>query len=283
MRKMVRKAPLLAGGLIALILIIALLAWSTAAADATVSVTITPTTVGDITTYAISITNNLGYDITSLTIKGYMPASGSLVSYTPGGTFDGLAVTWINTGIIKDGGKLVGFDYGVKNASGVARAVVSWGSAKGPGSASAEAAAVRPAPAPTPEPPRRGCLACHTVRDPATGKYTLAYEAFERAKAAGLTHPTTAPDGTKLDPKQAQSVAVCLTCHKGSSTAPLPLRSIVHPAHMFSKTFVEHYKGNCFSCHDVDGEGEYLILGKKVDVNEKGVPKVFPIPGTIKP
>jgi len=139
--------------------------------------------------------------------------------------------------------------------------------------------------------PRRGCPACHTLIDPETGKYTLAYEAHERAEARGHEHPEVAPDGTPIGPKDNPNVKTCLLCHAPGTgeregrgvMAPLMLRDIVHPAHMGSQIFKIHYGGNCFSCHDVDGEGEFLLLTEKVDVNEKGVPNPenIPIPGAI--
>ncbi|MHB1376133.1 MAG: hypothetical protein ACYCXB_01750 [Candidatus Humimicrobiaceae bacterium] len=85
------------------------------------------------------------------------------------------------------------------------------------------------------------------------------------------------------------NVETCLLCHapgtganasKGNA-APLSLRDIVHPAHMSSQIFKEHYGGNCFTCHNVNGVGEWELLNEKVDVNDKGVPNPdkLPIPG----
>lgn len=50
---------------------------------------------------------------------------------------------------------------------------------------------------------------------------------------------------------------------------------------MGSQYFKLHYGGSCFTCHNVNGEGEWELLTEKVDVNEKGVPNpdVLPIPG----
>ncbi len=142
------------------------------------------------------------------------------------------------------------------------------------------------APAPAAEAPRRGCLACH-VKVSADGRYTLAFEAKVRAAAAGAVHPTTSPSGVSLQPTDQTGIAPCLECHapgqgaregKGN-IAPISLRDIVHPAHMFSETFKEHYGGNCFTCHNVNGQGGWDVLQDKVDVNEKGVPRTLPIPG----
>ncbi len=159
--------------------------------------------------------------------------------------------------------------------------------------ASLEAAGALAASIPFPalEQQSRGCPACHVLADPATGKYTLAYEAHERVEARGREHPSVAPDGTSLAVTEEVNVQTCLQCHAPGTgdragmgvVAPLALRDIVHPAHMGSQYFKLHYGGNCFTCHNVNGEGEFEILTEKVDVNEKGVPNPdkLPIPGSI--
>lgn len=138
---------------------------------------------------------------------------------------------------------------------------------------------------------RRGCPACHVLVDEETGQYTLPYEAHERAEARGEEHPETAPDGTSLAATEDVNVTTCLQCHAAGTgdragkgvIAPLSLRDIVHPAHMYSQWFKLHYGGNCFTCHNVDGEGNWELLTEKVEVNEKGVPDPdsLPIPGAI--
>lgn len=139
--------------------------------------------------------------------------------------------------------------------------------------------------------PKRGCPACHTLVDAKTGKYTLSYEAHERVEARKRAHPDVAPDGTPIKSTDNPNVKTCLLCHapgtgaredKGK-IAPLMLRDIVHPAHMGSQYFKIYYGGSCFTCHDVDGEGKFLLLTEKVDTNEKGVPnpEKIPIPGAI--
>jgi hypothetical protein len=138
---------------------------------------------------------------------------------------------------------------------------------------------------------RRGCPACHVLIDGETGKYTLPYEAHERAEARGGEHPEIAPDGTSLEATEEVNVTVCLQCHgagtgerEGKGTvAPLSLRDIVHPAHMYSQWFKLHYGGNCFTCHNVNSEGEWDLLTEKVEVNEKGIPDPdnLPIPGAV--
>lgn len=135
---------------------------------------------------------------------------------------------------------------------------------------------------------RRGCPSCHV------GNYTLQAEAHERAEARGQEHPDIAPDGTSLavdaDPV---NVSTCLSCHAPGTgdregkglMAPLSLRDIVHPAHLGSQTFKVHYGGNCFTCHNVNGEGTFELLSQAVDSNEKGVPNPdkLPIPGALQP
>ncbi len=137
----------------------------------------------------------------------------------------------------------------------------------------------------------RGCPACHVLADENTGAYTLAYEAHERAEVRGKEHPNVAMDGTSLAPTEQVSVTTCLQCHapgEGSregmgTVAPLALRDIVHPAHMTSQYFTLHYGGNCFSCHNVNGDGEWEVLSEAVEVNDKGVPNPdkLPIPGAV--
>ncbi|WP_366923482.1 hypothetical protein MFMK1_000375 [Metallumcola ferriviriculae] len=130
------------------------------------------------------------------------------------------------------------------------------------------------------EPPRRGCAACHVKT--ADNDYSLTAEAKSRAEG----HPTKAPDGTTMD--ENTTVETCLECHapgnngRGKS-APLALRTIVHPAHLYSEHFVANYSGNCFTCHEVDNQGVFNLLSQKVETNEKGVPKTVPIPGMIAP
>jgi hypothetical protein len=120
--------------------------------------------------------------------------------------------------------------------------------------------------------PSRGCAACHGLVDAETGRYTLAYEAHERAGARGLHHPEVAPDGTLMAPTDEVPLATCLECHAAGEQPVLSMRDIVHPAHAFSETFVGEFRGNCFSCHTVSPEGSFDVISGSLDVNEKGVP-----------
>ena len=125
----------------------------------------------------------------------------------------------------------------------------------------------------------RGCPSCHVLVDPETGQYTLSYEAHERAEArrGTDTHPNIAPDGTDISPTSMAGLETCLLCHASNPEtdrgviAPLSLRDIVHPAHMGSQVFKVHYGGNCFTCHNVNGAGEFEVLGEALVTNDKGV------------
>ena len=113
----------------------------------------------------------------------------------------------------------------------------------------------------------RGCGigegACHELRDPETGKYTLSYEA--QAGTDG-SHPTIAPDGTSMEVAEEVGPRTCLLCHASDpntgrgNAAPESLRDIVHPIHANSGIFKGNYRGGCFSCHNVDAEGEFVLF-----------------------
>jgi S-layer homology domain len=123
-------------------------------------------------------------------------------------------------------------------------------------------------------PANRGCPDCHA------GQFTLKNEAVNNGGAA--VH-SALPDSA--------DVITCLTCHAPGSgaqagkgvAAPISLRDIVHPVHMGSKIFTTEFVGNCFSCHNISGNGTYQILSQAVDTNAKGVPNTLPIPGAINP
>ncbi len=128
--------------------------------------------------------------------------------------------------------------------------------------------------------PLRGCPSCHVLVDPNSGRYTLSYEAHERTEArrGEDTHPNIAPDGTDITVTSEAGLETCLLCHASDPEtergliAPLSLRDIVHPAHMISQVFKIYYGGNCFTCHNVNADGEFEVLGYVLEVNEKGVP-----------
>jgi len=143
---------------------------------------------------------------------------------------------------------------------------------------------------PAPENPRRGCLACHVKLPPGAappglpdGAFTLAWEAANAAP----NHPRVSPSGVSLQPTDQTGPGPCLECHRPSGGgandagvgAPINLRNIAHPAMMFSETFINEFRGNCFSCHNIDGNGHFLVLGEAVEVDEHGIPQKLPIPG----
>lgn len=250
---------------------------------------------GGSTDYSITLVNGSSAPISNIYVTGSIPNSTQFASAkaTPAGaTFKAVengAAAWI-VGTIPAGGKMGPFTYVVnvtEPPTGAAHAWVHWTS---PSDGTAQSTDVTWQAAIDAGGPRRGCLACHVA------PYTLGREAEERAKADyGVDHPSIAPDGTPIGPKVLSSVSTCLECHKPSDSdpnrgvgAPITLRDIVHPAHMFSQTFLQHYGGNCFTCHDVTGDGTFQILGDKVTTNEKGVPRTLQqgqgsIPGWIAP
>jgi thiosulfate dehydrogenase len=129
--------------------------------------------------------------------------------------------------------------------------------------------------------PVRGCTSCHVLVDPETGAFTLSYEAHERSEVrhGEDEHPDVAPDGTDITATSSAGLDTCLLCHASDPVtdrgiiAPLSLRDIVHPAHMSSQIFKLHYGGNCFTCHNVDGQGNFDVLGEAFPINDKGVPE----------
>ncbi len=129
--------------------------------------------------------------------------------------------------------------------------------------------------------PKRGCTSCHVLVDPESGRYTLSYEAHERSEVrhGEDMHPDVAPDGTDISATSSAGLDTCLLCHASDPVtdrgvnAPLALRDIVHPAHMTSQVFKVHYGGNCFTCHNVDGQGNFDVLGEAIELNDKGVPE----------
>ncbi len=271
------------------------------AAGVSVSMTGAIESGGSAISYSITVTNNSGADINDVYITGSIPegAKFSAASATPAGAsfkaVENGAAAWVS-GSIPAGGKQGPFTYKVsvtEAPAGPAHAWIHWTS---PSEGVATSSDVTWDAAVGAGAPRRGCLACHTVVDKTKGNYSLAFEAEERAKVDyGADHPSMAPDGTSMKPTDQNSVETCLLCHKPSTSnpgrgvgAPITLRDIVHPAHMFSQTFVEHYQGTCFTCHNVSGNGAFELLGDKVATNEKGVPKVLQqgqgsIPGAIPP
>lgn len=74
----------------------------------------------------------------------------------------------------------------------------------------------------------RGCPACHTLIHEETGRYTLSFEAHERAEARGGAHPEVAPDGTSITATDDVNVNVCLQCH-ALGTDNWAVRGVIAP------------------------------------------------------
>jgi cytochrome c553 len=114
---------------------------------------------------------------------------------------------------------------------------------------------------------RRGCTDCH---DPA-GPFSLKNEAVN---AVDIAPHTGLPNDAGLN--------TCLGCHAmeadgTGNLATISMRDIVHPVHMGSKIFAWELMGNCFSCHNVDAEGEFDVLPEGLATDEDGIPDAIPI------
>ncbi|MDP2661054.1 MAG: hypothetical protein Q8R28_10035 [Dehalococcoidia bacterium] len=230
---------------------------SPSAAGPALAVTMSGARAANTISYSVVIANNGASVIGNIFVAADVPSgtSFSKVTATPSGFgfqgVQGSKVVFLGTSVAANSTATISYDVNVSGAT--VGDAVAWVHALSPSdmtaSGSATIAAVTAASS-----PRRGCLACHVLVDPASGAYTLPFEAEERAKARGLDHPQMAPDGTSIKVTDAVGPEVCLQCHapgKGDragmgNIAPLSLRDIVHPAHMFSVTFKEHYGGQCF-------------------------------------
>ena len=51
----------------------------------------------------------------------------------------------------------------------------------------------------------------------------------------------------------------CAFCHGGSALGGVWLREPIHIVHLSNEMFVDDLNGNCFSCHALDGNGDYQI------------------------
>ena len=141
----------------------------------------------------------------------------------------------------------------------------------------------------------RGCPACHptTVGDPSAPPFTPGRPDPTRANAPTFSLKWEAMGGDATSTRfllhktlaDTSTVNTCLGCHAAGSgeqngnTAPIGLRTIVHPAHLYSGIFLTEFRGNCFTCHDVDNGGTFDLLTQAVDVNGQGIPTEIPTPG----
>lgn len=259
-----------------------------------VGITITGTYSGSTLTYTVNLNNFTAQDINDLFISASIPRLAEFKSASqPTGAVHGgheNNTSWWLAEKVPANGTLGPFIYVVTRHEAydfTAHPFVSW---KLPTAGSVVGADVAHQTVMDTAAPRRGCLSCHVLVYP-DGRYTLPYEAKERAELRGGGHPGVALDGTSIKPTDEVGPEVCLQCHapgtgdregKGN-IAPWALRDIVHPAHMFSNGFKNTYGGNCFTCHNVQGDGTFVLLGQDVVTNEKGVPTTAPIPKAIPP
>lgn len=221
--------------------------------------------------YSVTVDNSSSSNVGDVYVAGRIPEGASFIeaTNTPAGTSflgkQGDAVAWL-VPQVKPGTKVGPFSYKVSVSGKTAGEADAWASWKSPsaGSALSEKVAFSTVAIDT---PKRGCTSCHALRDENTGAVTIAYEAKVRA----ANHP-------KLE--WSTTVEQCLGCHAPGTgdregmgvVAPKMLRDIVHPAHMNSSSFIERYKGNCFTCHNVDGAGRFTLLGSKIDMDFRGIP-----------
>lgn len=91
----------------------------------------------------------------------------------------------------------------------------------------------------------RGCTSCHRVveRNGQTFDYTLYAEVKNLPE-----HPSI-----KKERVEEEGVLYCLICHEDMGEKSF--KKLLHPIHYFS----EHFHGNCFSCHDISDEGEFVL------------------------
>ncbi|MBM7559248.1 hypothetical protein [Marinitoga litoralis] len=92
----------------------------------------------------------------------------------------------------------------------------------------------------------RGCGSCHKVvtRGDQTFDYTLYAEVKNLEEHPALKKERVDEDG----------VLYCLLCHEDMGKKSFKV--IIHPIHYFS----EHFEGNCFSCHDISTDGQFVLF-----------------------
>ena len=145
----------------------------------------------------------------------------------------------------------------------------------------------------------RGCPSCHptAVGDPNSPPFTPGRPDPDRDGAPTFSLKWEAMGGDATSTRftahailpGTSTVATCLGCHRAGTgvqdgnIAPISLRTIVHPAHMYSGIFLSEFRGNCFTCHDVTNDGTFAILTQAVAVNDKGIPDEIPTPGLMDP
>jgi mono/diheme cytochrome c family protein len=110
--------------------------------------------------------------------------------------------------------------------------------------------------------PLRGCPSCHALVDPDSGRYTLSYEAHERAEArrGEDTHPNTAPDGTDITATSEAGLETCLQCARARVSLYInDDKSLVGGDASKGEIL---YENTCVFCHGVDGKAQPEALGE---------------------
>lgn len=230
--------------------------------------------------YSITLTNSSSSAIANIFVAGQIPSGASFVeaTATPAGCAFKAAeagnATWLCNQVAANS-SLGPLSYKVSVAERTAGAAHAWVSWKSPSEGNTVSADVAFSDVVLGALPKRGCKDCHVLRDANTGAVTIAYEALHRG---GPNHPQIAFDTT---------VQQCLGCHAPGTgerenmgvVAPKMLRDIVHPVHLNSPGFLGTYKGNCFSCHNIDGQGRFTLLYDKLEKDFRGIPKTTPVQG----
>ena len=278
-RKLVLGIATVLLALAATFVAVATVSWS--ADGAALSVSMEAISAEFRTTYNITLNNTSTSRVGDVYLAGRVPAGANFVeaTNTPAGTGflgrQGDIVAW-SVPEVQAGTKLGPFGYKVSVSGRTAGSANAWASWKTPSTGSVLSNDVAFSEVVV-DGPKRGCTACHVLRDQNTGSVTIAYEAMLRG---GPNHP-------KLD--FGTTVDQCLACHAPGTgerenmgvVAPKMLRDIVHPVHLNSPGFTTTYKGNCFTCQNVDGAGRFTLLGSKLSTDFRGIPKSSPVNGLL--
>jgi uncharacterized repeat protein (TIGR01451 family) len=239
----------------------------------------------DTTTFSITTANQGTNDVKNLEISGILPENTTLVETHAGDPGTNPAevqsgrVVWFSDSLAAGAGNGPYVFTVKRDPVAIVRttAEVKWTAPD----AGTTTSAVAESFATQPNGPNRGCGpgSCHDPKTP----YNLVHEATSGAAAKGLTHPDI---GSPAD----VTVQTCLVCHGAGqgpraglgTVAPLSLRDIVHPKHMFSPIFLEHYTGNCYTCHNVNEQGKFVLLPwGKLSTDSSGIPNNPPVGGIL--
>lgn len=233
--------------------------------------------------YSITLSNSSSSAVGNIFVAGQIPAGASFVEAVaaPAGcgfkAVESGNATWLCSQVAANS-SLGPISYKVSVSGKEAGPAHAWAGWKSPSEGNAMSADVGWSDVAL-NLPKRGCTDCHYLRDPNTGAATIAYEAKVRG---GPNHPTV---------DYSWGVETCLGCHAPGTgeregmgvVAPKMLRDIVHPVHMNSPSWRQdgNYKGNCFTCHNIDGQGRFTLLGVKLEKDFRGIPKTTPVQGIL--